>query len=92
MLKKRESFTIGFRLDATHLATLEDEARHYSVSLHERARQIVIEHLDDAERGKILDKVIEVKESVSGVEGEVAQLRSDLAEAVEWMIKNLKKG
>ena len=90
MLKKRESFTIGFRLDATRLAKLEEEADQYGVSLHERARQIVMEHLDDTERGKILDKVIEVKESVSEVESEVVKLRSDLAEAVEWMVKNLK--
>lgn len=90
MLKKRESFTIGFRLDTASLAKLEEEAEHYGVSLHERARQIVIEHLGDAERGKILDKVIEIKESVSEVGGDVAQLRSDLAEAVEWIVKNFK--
>lgn len=90
MLKKRESFTVGFRLDATHLARLEEEANRYGISLHERARQIVMEHLGDTERGKILDKVIEVKESVSEVSEEVIKLRGDLAEAVEWIVKNFK--
>jgi hypothetical protein len=89
-VKGKQSFTISFRLDGDYLKRLDDEAAKVGLSVHERARQMLIELLDDKDRERLFEKIIDVKESITEVGGEVSRLRGDLAEAVEWMVKNLK--
>lgn len=89
-MKGKQSFTISFRLDGDYLKRLDDEAAKVGLSVHERARQMLIELLDDKDRERLFEKIIDVKESITEVGGEVSRLRGDLAEAVEWMVKNLK--
>lgn len=90
MLKKRQTETVSFRLDDLYLMRLEEEASKYGVSIHQQARQILMDTLEDGERKRLMDKVGEVSGSVSKVENAVTELRSDLAEAVEWMVSNLQ--
>jgi excinuclease UvrABC nuclease subunit len=82
-VKRKESFTVSFRLDPVYLRKLDDEAGKFGLSVHERARQLVISALDETQGERTFEKLIETLE-------EVRSLRDDLAEAVNWMVKNLQ--
>jgi hypothetical protein len=92
---KKESHTVSFRLDPHYLGKLEGEASKHSVSVHEQARRMVIDDLDRRDGEAILERLTEIRtevQKVSEVEKSVADLRADLAEAVDWIVKKLQKG
>lgn len=74
-----QSFTVSFRLDASYLAELEKRAALHSVSIHEEARRIVLDALNDAERGAVREEVSEAKK-------DIRDLRMRLADAVEALL------
>lgn len=76
---KKVSNTVGFRLDPPYLKSLESEAANYKMSLHEYARRLVIDALDDARREQLEKRMVML-------ETEVSELRSDLATAVEALL------
>ncbi len=76
---KKQSYTVGFRLDDYYLAELEKRAAKDKTSIHEQARRIVIAALNDIERGA-------VKEEVSAARQDIEDLRLKLADAVEAIL------
>ncbi len=76
---KKKSYTVGFRLDDYYLAELEKRAAKDKTSIHEQARRIVIDALNDAERGA-------VKEEVSATRQDVQDLRLALAAGIEALL------
>lgn len=76
---KKKSYTVGFRLDEYHLAELEKRAAKDKTSIHEQARRIVIDVLNDTERGA-------VKEEVSAARQDIKNLKLSLADAVEAIL------
>ena len=92
---KKETYTISFRLDSYHLAKLEGEASKHQISVHEQARRTVIDSLNRKEAETILERLSELQaevKKVSGIEKSMTDLRSDLAEAIDWIVKKLQKG
>lgn len=74
-----QSFTVSFRLDASYLAELEKRAAPHNISIHEEARRIVLDVLNDAERGAVKEEVLEARK-------DIRELRLRLADAVEALL------
>jgi hypothetical protein len=92
MANKKESYTISFRVDAHRLAQLEKESIKHGISIHERARRILIDALDDKATEEILDQLSQIKEEtrkIAEARKEIASLRSDMAEAMDWIVTKL---
>ncbi len=89
-MKRTQRHSISFRFDDQYLKKLDEDASKHGISAHQRARQIVIDVLDDTDRERVIGKVIETKEGISELKEEMKALRSDMAEAVEWIVKKLQ--
>ena len=76
---KQPTFTISFRLDAAQVADLEKRAARHKISIHEEARSIVLDVLNDTERDEIRDEV-------SGARDDIKSLQMKLADAVEALL------
>lgn len=76
---KKQSHTVGFRLDEYYLAELEKRAARDKTSIHEQARRILIAALNDTERGA-------VKEEVAAARQDIKNLKLRLADAVEAIL------
>lgn len=76
---KKERHVVSFRLGAAHLKQLAKEGAGYKQSHHEHARQLVMEALNDAATERLEKRMMLL-------EGEVSELRSDLATAVEALL------
>jgi hypothetical protein len=79
---KPPTYTISFRVDGRLLKRLEADASSCNLSLHADARRLVQEVLEDTERER-------VREEIAATRAEVAQLREDLATALEMILLNL---
>lgn len=91
---KKETYTVSFRIDSHHLSLLEGEAGKHGISIHEQARRMVIDDLSRQETGELLEKLTAIQKQtarVESVETSIAELRSDLAEAVDWIVKKLER-
>ncbi len=76
---KQQSFTISFRLDAAQVADLEKRAARHKLSIHEEARSIVAETLNDTQRDEIKDEIV-------GARDDIKALQMKLADAVEALL------
>ena len=76
---KQPTFTISFRLDAGQVAELERRAARHKVSLHEEARNVVMDTLNDTRRDEIRDEI-------SGARDDIKSLQMKLADAVEALL------
>lgn len=79
MSKKTTSFTVSFRLDSGQLAELEKRAARHKTSIHEEARNIVTDFLNDTERDQIKDEILGTREDIQS-------LKLRLADAVEALL------
>lgn len=90
---KKETHTISFRLDTHYLLQLEEAASRSGVSLHEQARRLVIDSLNRTDsQAEVLEQLTSLRQDlvkVGTIEGQIQELRDDLAEAVEWMSKKI---
>jgi hypothetical protein len=89
---KKESHTISFRVDAHYLARLETEASKHGASIHEQARRMVIDSLDNKEATIILEQLSQIRNEtgvIQDIRKEVSSLRSDMAEAIDWIVTKL---
>lgn len=77
--KKTPSFTVSFRLDAGQLAELDKRAARHKTSIHEEARNIVTDFLNDTDREQIKDEISATRE-------EIQNLKLRLADAVEALL------
>lgn len=82
--RKRETFTIGFRVDAYTLGQLEKGAAAYGISVHEYARQRLLELLERQDEARLLEETAGVRRGVEG-------LRSDVAATLEVILINTTK-
>ena len=72
--------TVGFQLDADYLGKLEREAAKYGdLSPGQFARRIVMNYLDDSERGRIRDRLSDVQQTVE-------LLRVGVADGIEALL------
>jgi hypothetical protein len=82
--KKRVTYTIGFRLDEYYLSRLERGAAAYGISIHEYARQRLVELLDRQEEARLLEEAERTRAAVES-------LREDLAITLEAVLLNLSR-
>lgn len=80
--RKRQTYTVGFRLDAFYLGLLERGASVYGISVHEYARQRLIELMDRQEETRLLEETTQTRVAVF-------ELREDVARALEVLLVNL---
>jgi len=83
---KRETFTVGFRVDAYTLTQLEKGAAGYGISVHEYARQRLLELLEKQDEARMLDAVTEARREVRALREET---RNGLKEATLLLLTNL---
>ncbi len=76
---KTQTFTISFRLDAGQVADLEKRAARHKISIHEEARNIVSDILNDTRRDEIKDEIL-------GTRDDIKILQMKLADAVEALL------
>jgi len=89
---KKETSTVSFRLDSHYIGKLQQQAEKHGISIHEQARRTVIDDLDDRKGEETLEQLSALKGEVTKIqslEKSVVDLRADLAEAVDWIIKRL---
>lgn len=79
---KKESFTIAYRVDGATLSWLEEKAVPYGLSVHEYARQRLIETIEDTATEDIRGDITDVKHNLS-------ELREDLAVTLEIVLANI---
>lgn len=79
--RRRVSFTIGFRLDEFYIGKLEKGAAAYGISVHEYARQRLVEVLDRTEEARLLEECALGRVAVE-------ELREDLARTLEILLAN----
>ena len=98
--RKRETFTIGFRVDAHTLFQLEKGASSYGISVHEYARQRLVELLERQDEARLLEEARAMRQSVEGLRGDVAATIEALllnlteipgAEIRTWIGQNLRR-
>lgn len=76
---KERPKTVGFQLNDSYHRRLEKVGDEFKMSTGQYARQLVIEALDDTRREQLEKRMVML-------ETEVAELRSDLATAVEALL------
>ncbi len=69
---KKVSYPISFRVDNATLAHLEKGAARYGISVHEYARQRLLELLERADETRLLGEAQATRQSVEGLRGDVA--------------------
>ena len=80
--RRPETFTVSFRVGPAQRKVLEERAAAWGVSVHECARNLLLETLEDAERARVRDEV-------KGVDRQVGRLREDIAATLEMLLLNL---
>lgn len=89
---KKETSTVSFRLDPHYISKLQAQAQKHGVSIHEQARRQIVDALDERRGEIILDEIEALKREVAKIgalEKTISDLRTDLAEAVGWIVKKL---
>jgi hypothetical protein len=77
--QKQDSFTISFRLEASYLMELEKRAALKKTSVHDLARRLLMDALNNAHQE-------ETKEQLSGVRSDIDGLRLCLADVAEALL------
>lgn len=80
--RKRETFTVGFRVDTAHLAALDKGALELGVSVHEYARVLTYQALDKSGEARLLEEMEDTRR-------EVRTLRAELLDGVALIIANV---
>ena len=72
MPRKKESFTISYRVDSAILTQLEKGAAPYGISVHEYARQQLLEKLENKGEARILGEIKATRGSVDDLQNAIA--------------------
>jgi hypothetical protein len=83
--RRPETFTVSFRVDSSHLKDLEKGAVELGISLHEYARILTYQALDQELQEKLLD-------GQERTEKRLDALREDIALTLETVLLNVVKG
>lgn len=70
--RKKETFTISFRVDGHYLGQLEKGAAAYGISVHEYARQRLIELLERQDEARLLEEAAKTRRGVEALRNDVA--------------------
>lgn len=89
---KRETFTVGFRVDTSDLARLERGAARAGISVHEYARVRLLELLDREEESHLVAEAHKTQLITERVGENLDLLRSDVALTLEILLLNLTPG
>lgn len=81
------SRTVGFRLEPTYKKRLDEEARRLGVAPGTLARRLVVEALDDRDRGILRLAIDRLEAALESLQGEVAAGRQDL-QTVKTNLRN----
>lgn len=74
--KKEQSFTVSFRLTSSQLAELEKKASKHKLSVHEEARVLVLDSLENKEK----------QSHIAGLYNEIEKLKFILADTAEALL------
>ena len=80
--KKRDTFTVSFRIDELRVKELERAAGEFGISVHEYARILVCQALDGTSESQVL-------EELDGVRGDVRAMRDELLNGVTLLLTNI---
>lgn len=99
--RRKETFTISFRVDAHHLGQLEKGAASYGISVHEYARQRLVELLERQDETRLLEDAAATRRSVEGLRNDVAATlevillntvtKTDPGRIRDWINQNLRQ-
>ena len=81
------SKTIGFRLEPAYKKRLDEEARRLGVAPGTLARRLVVEALDDRDRGILRLAIDRLEKELASLQGEVAAGRQDV-QALKANLRN----
>ncbi len=81
---KKETYTIAYRVDGAALLWLKEQAASYGMSVHEYARQQLLDTIADAATEEMRGEIKEVRDTVK-------DLREDLAVTLEVVLSNTTK-
>jgi hypothetical protein len=70
--KKEPTFTVSYRLNATYLAKLEALAERHNISVHEQARILLLDALDNKSEEEIKTDIKRTREEVKDLKLSVA--------------------
>lgn len=91
-MRRQKSYTVGYRINAKHLSLLEKRAeRSGNVSVHEEARRILIERLEDTSLDALAQNLDHLHERMGGISDEVQSLRDDVKQALAWIVRRLNE-
>ena len=77
--KKEPTFTVSYRLNASYLAKLETLAERHNISVHEQARILLLDALDNRSEE-------EIKTGIKRTREEVKDLKLSVAVAFEALL------
>lgn len=80
--RKRDTFTISFRVDTAHQAALGKAAEELGMSVHEYARLLTYQGLDHTFQAQMVEEMQDVR-------GEIRVLRDELLEGVALLLNNM---
>ncbi|CAN5319593.1 hypothetical protein BH10ACI1_BH10ACI1_17460 [soil metagenome] len=70
--KKEPTFTVSYRLNASYLAKLEVLAERHNISVHEQARILLLDALDNRSEEEIKTDIKRTREEVKDLKLSVA--------------------
>ena len=70
--KKEPTFTVSYRLNASYLAKLEALAERHNISVHEQARILLLDALDNKSEEEIKTDIKRTREEVKDLKLSVA--------------------
>ena len=70
--KKEPTFTVSYRLNASYLAKLEALAERHNISVHEQARILLLDTLDNRSEEEIKTDIKRTREEVKDLKLSVA--------------------
>ena len=70
--KKEPTFTVSYRLNAAYLAKLEALAERHNISVHEQARILLLDALDNKSEEEIKTDIKRTREEVKDLKLSVA--------------------
>ena len=83
--KKEPTFTVSYRLNASYLAKLEALAERHNISVHEQARILLLDALDNRSEE-------EIKTDIKRTREEVKDLKLSVAVAFEALLVKAGNG
>lgn len=90
--KSEKTYTVGYRITGKHLSSLEKRAaRSGKVSIHEEARRILIERLENTEYDRVVEQGTRLQGDLESLSDELQGFRDDVKQALSWIVRRLNE-